>query len=139
MSGATPILLYDGDCAFCARSVQFVLAHDRRRRDLRFASRQGGAGSAVLARHPVAAATDSLVWVDASGGLEDALVKYRAVRAIARYLGGPWGALGRLGWIVPNLVGDRIYDIVARHRHRLAGGAPACVVFSADEKARVLD
>jgi len=139
VSGAPPTLLYDGDCAFCARSVQFVLAHDRRRRDLRFASRQGAAGSTVLARHPAAAATDSLVWVDATGAEERALVKYRAVRAIARYLGGPWGALGALGGVVPTLVGDRIYDIVARHRHRLGGGVPACVVFTADERARVLD
>ena len=35
-----PVLLYDGDCGFCAESVQLVLRHERRRR-VRFAPLQG--------------------------------------------------------------------------------------------------
>ena len=83
---AGPILLYDGDCAFCARSVQFLLAHDRRRGDARFAAREGAAGRRLLAAHPRAAAVDSLVWIDTEGGVERAEVRYAAVLSIARYL-----------------------------------------------------
>ncbi len=134
---SAPVLLYDGDCAFCARSVRFLLDHERERRDARFAARESAAGRAILARHPAAAATDSLVWVAGADGEEGSLVKYRAVRAIAAYLGGGWALLGALGVLVPPPLGDAMYDIVARHRHRLSG-ADACVVFTAEERQRVI-
>ena len=136
---AGPILLYDGDCAFCARSVQFLLAHDRRRGDARFAAREGAAGRRLLAAHPRAAAVDSLVWIDTEGGVERAAVRYAAVLSIARYLGGLWALLAGFGWFLPRPVGDAAYDWVARRRRRLAGGADACVVFTPAERARVMD
>ena len=49
-----PILVYDGDCGFCARSVQFVLQHDRRG-IVRFAARDGDAGRALRERHALQA------------------------------------------------------------------------------------
>lgn len=133
------MLLYDGDCAFCARSVQFILAHDVRRRDARFAAREGAAGQRTLAGHPAAAAADSLVWVESPGGVERAQIRYRAVLAICRYLGGAWALLAGLGWLVPRPLGDAAYDWVARRRRRLAGGTDACVLFTPEERTRVLD
>ncbi len=133
-----PLLLFDGDCAFCAGSVRFVLARDRHG-IARFAAREGATGRAVLARHPAAAATDSLVWVEPGPGGERALVRSDAVLAIARHLGGGWGVLGRLGRLVPRPWRDRAYDVVARHRHRLTGGRPACFVPLAEERSRILD
>lgn len=134
-----PVLLYDGDCAFCAKSVQFLLAHDLRRRDARFAAREGAAGVRTLARYPAAAAADSLVWVDASNGTERARIRYRAVLAICRYLGGGWAVLAALGWFLPRPIGDAAYDWVARRRRQLAGGGDACIVFTPEERTRVLD
>lgn len=138
MSGA-PILLFDGDCAFCARTVRFLLTHDRRRGDARFAAREGATGRRLLARHPEAAAADSLVWITGAEGTERAEIRYRAALAICRYLGGGWALLGAAGRVVPRAVGDAAYDWVARRRRRLAGGADACVVFTPAERQRVLD
>ncbi len=138
MSGA-PVLLYDGDCAFCAQSVQFLLRHDRRRRTARFAAREGPAGQGILARHPDAAAVDSLVWVETRDGAEQAVVRSQAVLAILGYLGGPWIALRALLWMVPRALRDAGYDFVARHRKALVAGNPACIVFSPEERLRVLD
>jgi predicted DCC family thiol-disulfide oxidoreductase YuxK len=137
---AAPILLYDGDCAFCARSMRFLLDHDTRRRDARFAAKTSAAGHAVLARHPGMAAVDSLVWVEstASAG-EVALVRSDALLAIARYLGGGWAALGAMSRVIPRALRELGYRAIAANRRRLSFGAPACVVFSAAEQARVLD
>lgn len=147
---AGPILLFDGDCAFCAHSVRFILSHERGHRGprsgpelsarpmARFAARAGAAAQAILARHPHAAAADSLVWVDAAGAIERAAIRYEAVLAIGRHLGGIWAVLAGLGRVVPRPLGDRGYDLVARHRRGLARG-DACVVFSAEERSRVLE
>lgn len=137
---ASPILLYDGDCAFCARSVRFLLDHDTRRRDARFAAKTGAAGLAVLARHPGMAAVDSLVWVESTASTgEVALVRSDALLAIASYLGGGWSVLGAMSRIIPRALRELGYRAIAANRRRLAFGAPACVLFTAAEQARILD
>ena len=123
-----PVLLYDGSCGFCAESVQLVLRYDRRG-TLRFAPLQGELGEAVRAAHPELAGADSMVWVEPAGedGAGPVLVRSDAGLRIARYLGGWWRLLlpGRL---VPRAWRDALYDLVARHRHRLLASGPACLV-----------
>lgn len=134
---ASPILVYDGDCAFCSRSVQFILRHDRQR-TVRFAARDGDAGRAVRDRHPRLMQVDSLIWVESCDGREVPLVRSDSVLAIAEYLGGSFGMLARFGRIVPRPLRDAGYEIVAKLRRRLSFGGEACVVFTPDERARVL-
>ena len=137
---APPILLYDGDCAFCARSVRFLLDHDTRRRDAHLAAKTSAAGRAVLARHHGMAAVDSLVWVESAASTgEVALVRSDALLAIARYLGGGWSVLAAMSRIIPRALRELGYRAIAANRRRLSFGAPACVVFSAAEQARILD
>ena len=134
---AAPMLVYDGDCAFCSRSVQFILRHDRRR-TVRFAARDGVAGRAVRQRHPELLQVDSLIWVETHNGQERPLVRSDSVLAIASYLGGGFGVLGRLGRLIPRVLRDVGYGLIARFRRRLAFGGEACVIFTTDERARVL-
>jgi predicted DCC family thiol-disulfide oxidoreductase YuxK len=137
-SPAGPILVYDGDCAFCSRSVQFILRHDRRR-SVRFAARDGVAGRAVRERHPALLQVDSLIWVETRGALERPLVRSESVLAIAAYLGGGFGLLGAVGRLIPRPLRDLGYDVIARFRRRLSFGGTACVIFTPEERSRVLD
>ena len=134
-----PVLLYDGTCGFCAGSVQFVLRHDRRR-TLRFASLQGEFAAAVRARHPAIERADSVVWFEPAGarGPERVLVRSDAALQVARYLGG-WYTLARVATLLPRTLRDRTYDLIARHRHRLGGGGPSCLVPSPEARGRFLD
>lgn len=141
MSDASALLLYDGTCGFCAESVQFVLRHDLRRRTLRFSSLQGPTAGEIRARHPELDVVDSMIWFEPRDGAnpEILLTKSSAALRVLRYLGGIWNPLGVLATIVPRVARDAVYDLVARHRHRLVRGGPACVVPRPEERSRFLD
>ena len=134
-----PVLLYDGTCGFCARSVQFVLSHEGERRTLRFARLEGPFGTTLRARHPELATIDSLIWYEpATAGAPERLYwQSRGVLRIARYLGGLWRAFGALGSIVPRPMMDAAYAWIARHRTEL--GAEACLVPTPEQRARFVD
>ncbi len=113
------VLLYDGTCGLCAASVQFVLRHDRRG-TLRFAAQQGAFGRSVLARHPALAGADSVIWLrPASGSTEEsAAIRSDAALCVVAYLGGWWQWLTVVR-AIPRPLRDAVYDLVARHRHRV--------------------
>ena len=128
-----PLILYDGACGFCGRSVQFLLRHEGTRHDLRFASLEGVTGRRIRSAHPDLRDADSMVWCE--GGR--AWVRSAAVLRAARYLGGAWAGLAVLGDLLPRPLCDGLYRLVASHRHRLA--TPVCVVPTADQRRRFLD
>lgn len=132
------LLLYDGLCGFCAASVQFVLRHERRS-SLRFAPLQGQIGAEIRARHPELEGIDSMIWVEAPGTPgETVSVRSEAVLRTARYLGTPW-SLVVVGRALPAGIRDGIYDFIARHRHKLVGGAEQCFLPGAEVRSRFLD
>jgi predicted DCC family thiol-disulfide oxidoreductase YuxK len=141
MSDRSALLLYDGSCGFCARSVQFVLRHESTRRTLCFAALDSGIGLEVRARHPSIEGVDSVVWVEPAEttGDERVLVRSAAVLCVLRYLGGVWRVLAGLAAIVPRSLSDWAYDFIARHRHQLTRGGPACLVPTPDQRARFID
>jgi predicted DCC family thiol-disulfide oxidoreductase YuxK len=140
--GAQPtVLLYDGTCGFCARNIQFVLHRERGRHTLHFASLQSPVGAEVRARHPDLAAVDSVFWLEPADGdrPERVLVRSAAVLRVLTYLGGMWGALARLGALVPRSLRDAVYDFVARHRHQIIRADPSCLLPTPEQRARFLD
>lgn len=130
------VLLYDGGCGFCEASVALVLRHDRRR-TLRFGALGGAYGTAVRAQHAGLEGVDSVVWVEGSGATERVFVRSDAALRIARYLGGWWALLG-VFVLVPRVVRDGIYGLVARNRHRLARRPAGCLVPTEEERGRFL-
>lgn len=128
-----PLVLYDGTCGLCSRSVQLILRHDRRGR-FRFAALQSEAGRALLRRHGLPVdQLDSVVLVE--GGR--AYTKSRAALRIARGMDAPWPALRALA-VVPRAVADFVYDRVARNRYRLFGRTEACMLPPPEVRARFL-
>lgn len=140
MSEQSAILLYDGTCGFCAKSVQFVLAREKRRFSLRFAPLQSDIGLEVQRRHPDLANVDSVIWLEpaANGAPESVSVRSTAVFHVLRYLGGVWTFLAALGAIVPRFVRDGVYDLVARHRHKLIRADASCLLPTPEQRARFL-
>jgi predicted DCC family thiol-disulfide oxidoreductase YuxK len=134
-----PTLFYDGTCGFCARSVQFVLRHERAQHTLRFARLEGAAGTELRGRHPELASIDSLIWYEPATPAtpERVLWRSRGALRVGRYLGGIWSVLAALGTFVPRALRDAAYDWIARHRHQLA--ADTCLVPTPEQRIRFLD
>jgi predicted DCC family thiol-disulfide oxidoreductase YuxK len=139
------LLLYDGSCGFCAKSVQFVLRHESARHTLRFASLQSPTGAEIRARYPELNSIDSVIWYEdraaqaMSAAGATVLVRSTAVLRVLDYLGGVWRPLGWLGALVPRVIRDRAYDFIARHRHKLIRGADVCVLPTAEQRPRFVD
>ena len=107
------LVLYDGQCMLCSRWVRFL-----RKRDpkgiFRFASIQSDQGQAVVREHGLASDTlDTMVTV-AHGR---AFIKSSAGLLCLRHLPFPWPLLG-VASVVPRPLRDRLYDLVAKRRHR---------------------
>src|SRR5271169_5172422 len=60
LATSPPLLVYDGSCGFCSRSVQFILRHERSH-DLLFVTRDSPLGQ-QLRRHFHLEAVESMLW-----------------------------------------------------------------------------
>jgi predicted DCC family thiol-disulfide oxidoreductase YuxK len=128
------IIVFDAKCLLCDRSVRFLLRHDKRQ-VFKFASIQGKAGQALLARAGLRA-----------DGLETMLLAegaqlWRHSGAILRILGAlgwPW-KLAWIAWLVPAPLRDTLYRAIARRRYRLFGKSDLCLLPSPAHAGRFLD
>lgn len=128
------IVLYDGDCGFCTRSVLFVFRRDKRAR-FRFASLQSERGRALLRERGLDASLDAMVLLE--GGR--AFVRSTAALRVSRGLPWPWSWWGALGLVVPRAARDAIYRWVAKHRRRFAPSIASCAHPSPELRARMLE
>ena len=133
----SPVLLYDGECGFCDRTVKFALRRDQGG-PLRFATLQGAYGAALVSRHPELAHVDSLVWVEANGAVERVWVRSAGALRLARYVGGIWSILAGIAMLVPRPLRDAAYDAFARRRYRWFGTSENCELPTPEERARFI-
>lgn len=133
------VLLYDGLCGLCSRSVQQILRFESKKTML-FAALQSEYGKSILMLHPELEAIDSVVLVEpgAEAGNERVFVRSDALLHIARYLGGLW-KLALAAYIIPRPVRDYLYDQFAKRRYRWFGKLDACLIPSPEVRARFLD
>jgi predicted DCC family thiol-disulfide oxidoreductase YuxK len=132
-----PLLLYDGTCGFCNKSVQMVLRHDHRG-TMRFAALQSEYGRAVIARHPELRDVDSIVFLESEGVRERAHVRSDAALRVISYLGGAWKLL-LVGRLIPRRLRDFMYDLFARYRYRFFGKYDSCLLPPPEVRSRFID
>ena len=127
-----PVVLYDGECGLCHRSVRFLMARDGGR--LWYAPLQGETAAALRAEHPqIPATVESVVLVD--GGR--VFLRSKAFLYGARYLTRPWRWGYHARWL-PALLLDLGYRLVARVRYRLWGKYDTCTRPTDDQRAHLL-
>jgi predicted DCC family thiol-disulfide oxidoreductase YuxK len=131
-AGAEGVVLFDGYCHLCDRSVQFVLDHDRRR-VFRFAPSQSPGARPFLDRCGLGSAPGTIVFVERDGWS----VRSTAAIRMARRLGLPW-SLAAVGLMVPAAIRDVGYRVIARNRLRWFGQRDTCRLPTPDEAGRFL-
>ena len=134
---ASRLVLFDGVCGLCARTVRFALRHDRAGRFV-YAPLQGETAAAVLARHSLASDLETMIYVaDLDGPTERVFSRSSAVLAMLDELGGPWRVVAMLR-IVPRPIRDAVYGLVARYRYRWFGRFETCRLPAPDRRERFL-
>ncbi|HEX4955082.1 MAG TPA: DCC1-like thiol-disulfide oxidoreductase family protein [Thermoanaerobaculia bacterium] len=119
------LLLYDGVCGLCDRSVQFCLAHDQAGRFL-YAPLQGETARELAARLPLPADLETVVLITDPGTPGERVhLKSDAFVALLRHLGGIWRVLSWLR-VIPRPLRDAAYDFVAARRYRWFGRFDTC-------------
>ncbi len=113
MSGAAPIIIYDGRCPLCRGAVR-LLRGWRREGALRFAPALSPPGRTLLDHHGLDPETlSAVVLVDGDHHWLGSDAIWRA----ATRLRWPYRALAQIRWF-PRGLREAVYGLIARHRPR---------------------
>jgi predicted DCC family thiol-disulfide oxidoreductase YuxK len=143
MADAHAVMLYDGLCGFCNKTVQWLTKRDRHDR-FRFAPQQSSFAAAILARHGIdreRMLKDNSVYLvlDLDSGQERLLTQSDVTVKLLMLLGGGWRVLGNLLRVVPRFLRNAVYRVAARNRYRLTGRYEVCPVPSEAERMKFLN
>ncbi len=128
-----PIVLFDGVCNLCNGAVQFIIRHDKKEKFL-FASLQSEIGKKILSSNNLS--RDNLKTFLL---IEDERVytKSTAALRVIKQLNGFISMLYTFN-VIPKVIRDSIYDLVARNRYNWFGKKDECMIPTPQLKARFL-
>jgi predicted DCC family thiol-disulfide oxidoreductase YuxK len=125
------VVLFDGTCVLCDKSVDFVIQRDNRKhrglplfKAVAIQSEKGqqfiedekmNAAKINKLNTVVLAATDGRVYIESDAALR--------ILLDCNY---PWPILGRVGMLVPKFIRDPVYRFIAGHRYRWFGTKEMC-------------
>lgn len=133
MKDVHAVVIFDGECVFCNRWVDFLLRFDRR--DIfRFAARQTESGAAFLRQAGLPeSGVGSIILVERGAILQ----RSTAVLRILSLLGFPF-SLATIFRIIPATPRDYIYEWFARNRLKWFGRLQTCRLPAPADRHRFL-
>ncbi len=127
------IVLYDGTCGLCHRSVKFLLNNERDSA-LQFAPLQVPTAAELRTKHPEIPTTlESVVYIDG----DRVHLRSKAFMYVAKHLRAPYRWGYALRWF-PAIIADLGYRVIAAIRYKVWGRADECSLPSPDQRARFL-
>lgn len=133
-----PVLLFDGVCVFCNRTVQFLIRHDREA-VLRFVPLESPLGQNLLAHFNAQQGPEGVILI--TNALTPSARLSRRTEAFSdtlQLLPAPWNTVGRTLRLIPRPLREWGYTLFARHRYRLFGRHPTCPLPSPDQRSKIL-
>ncbi len=130
-----PLVIYDGQCKLCSRSIQFILRNESDKA-LVFTTTESSYARQILATHALQPYDDSIFYYSKSKGL---LKESAAALAIVEHLKWPLKALLVLK-LVPGFIRNTIYKWIARNRYGWFGKTKEkCLVPAPQDLERFID
>lgn len=126
------IILFDGECNFCNRIVQFIIKRDPTG-IFKFSSLQSVVGKEMLLKYNVPGNIDSLVLIED----DYCYLKSTAALRIFKNLNGAWRVTKYL-LMVPRPIRDFFYSIISKYRYQLFGKKNDCMIPSPEDRKRFL-
>jgi predicted DCC family thiol-disulfide oxidoreductase YuxK len=129
------ILFYDGDCALCNKSVQFVIDHEKETtQPILFCSLQSNYAKQVLTKYNYNfnQLSTLVLLID-----DKVLYKSTAALELSSFLKVPYKWLIILK-IIPRFVREGVYNFIAKNRKRLLKKS-FCYIPSPEHKGRFID
>ena len=125
------VVLYDGECGLCSRSVQFILKYERNQK-LKFASLQSSFSKKIFKEFNLKDDFNQSVLFYCDGKL---FSKSNAILRLIPFLKWYFFPVYIL-WLIPKFIRDFFYDKIARNRKRMFKD---CRIISREEGDRMLD
>lgn len=125
-----PIIFYDGQCALCDKSVQFIIRYDVNS-VFRFAALQSNLAKELVGSE---ASFDSFILWDNNKVFQRSTAALKTLKK----LGGLW-QLAYVFMIVPSFIRDGIYNYIAKNRYQWFGKYDQCKIPTAEQRALFLD
>lgn len=133
MVSSSPIILFDGICNLCNRSVQFIIKHDKEK-VYRFAAFQSKAGQKLLQQYNLPPKQyPSFLLIENN----KAYTHSTAALKVAKNLSG-LVKLAVVFNIIPAGIRNFVYNFVARNRYQWFGKKESCMIPTQELKARFL-
>lgn len=131
MKKEIPIVFYDGDCGFCNKTVQFILKNGKNQ-NLHFAALQSNFSKEFFEsiQFPEPDLSTFYFW---NGS--DLFSKSTAVLNLLNQLKTRFQLL-KIGYILPKKIRDKMYDFVAKRRHKISNGF--CVIPSIEDRKKFI-
>lgn len=127
------LVLYDGECGLCDKSVQWLLERDAKK-VLSFAPLQGSTAQSIRKAYSnVPVSIDTIVYIEH----EQVYLRSRAAFAILKHVPSPLRHL-RVFRFLPATLTDLGYRFVAAIRYKVWGRLSSCRIPTVEERARFL-
>lgn len=127
-----PLLLFDGECGFCNKSVQFFLKHEKNK-TMHFAPLQSKIGEDVRNYFEIDKKIDSVILIKDYS----AYIKSCAALRLTLYMKGLWPLMA-VFLIIPPFLRNMVYDSVSKRRMKIAGRVESCSLIPVEDKPRFL-
>ena len=129
------IILFDGDCRLCNKSIDFIIRRDSKRKFL-FASLQSDIAKSILKDAHLQSMPVPMTIFLVEG--ENYYIRSTGVLRIAKELHG-LSPLLYVFIIVPPFIRNYFYNIVGKYRYKWFGKMNTCRVMTSELKERFLD
>ena len=127
-----PILLFDGECGFCNKSIQFFLAREKNKA-MHFAPLKSEIGKELQAYFEIEEKTDSVILIKD----HSAYIKTCAILRVMPYMKGLWPIMV-IFVVIPPFIRNAVYDVIAKRRMKFFGRVENCGLLPTEDKERFL-